>query len=323
MLTPPFLSILLGCSLLAAGDAAPAPELWMPGHFSRGYQEREPSFSPDGKEMVYWLLLGSHCLILTSERSEQGWSQPETAPFSGRHSDFEPVFSPDGRHVYFVSNRPHGNKNNPNDSDLWRVTRTSAGWGTPEPLPAGVNAPTIEYFPSICANQVLYFCRVDKSFSRSDVYRVDLNGDQPPQPLPAVINDGSLGANIMVDPQERFLLIPKATGAAGGKMQLTISFRKPDGDWTQPRPLLPTSIALASDDGMRVGPKGRLLYFSMQRFPTAEGIWGRPKSIPAGKRLSAEDLVRYHNGPQNGSKDIYTLDLTNLPAFQTPVFPKE
>ncbi|CAM2007006.1 TolB family protein [Acanthopleuribacter pedis] len=196
MIVNSFTALLVWGCHLTAWTPPPTPTLWMPGTISRGFNEREPSFSPDGRELMFWLLLGNHTVILTSKREGQGWREPETAPFSGRHADFEPVFSPDGSSVYFVSNRPRADKANPNDANIWRVAREGAGWGEPSLLPERINGPGIEFFPSSCHNHVLYFCRVRPDFSASDIYRVDLNGNADPKPLPEVINDGALGAKI-------------------------------------------------------------------------------------------------------------------------------
>ncbi|MBO1319158.1 hypothetical protein [Acanthopleuribacter pedis] len=67
---------------------------------------------------------------------------------------------------------------------------------------------------------------------------------------------------------------------------------------------------------MRLGPEGHVLYFSRRVLPAQPGYWGRPQQIPVDQSLDTRNLHTFHNGPQNGFKDIYRIDLAPLPAFQ-------
>ncbi len=302
--------------LAAANPNAPAkhvatasPALYGAGTFSRAFNEREPSFSPDGRQAVFWLLLGHHGLILHTQREDGRWSPPRPVPFSGQHSDFEPVFSPDGKSVYFVSDRPRRLSAPEGNSDIWVVTRTDDGWGEPRVLDRRVNGLGIEFFPSICHSGILYFNRVAADFSRSDLVRVDLGTTDPATIVAGILDEAELGANVLVSPDERFLIIPKKMPRLGGARRLHIYFRNKDGGWGEPKPLLPADVLLADDDGMRLSPDGRVLYFSRAWVPSQPGIWGRPLSLPRNKTLQAEDLTQFQAGPQNGLKDVYFVDI--------------
>lgn len=287
-----------------------SPALYGAGTFSRAFNEREPSFSPDGGQAVFWLLLGHHGIILHTQRKGGRWSPPRPVPFSGQHSDFEPVFSPDGKSVYFVSDRPRRVSASQSNSDIWVVTREDEGWGEPRVLDGRVNGLGIEFFPSICQNGVLYFNRVAADFSRSDLVRVDLGTTDPATTVAGILDDAELGANVLVSPDERFLIIPKIMPLLGGARHLHICFRNKDGGWGEPKPLLPADVLLADDDGMRLSPDGRALYFSRAWVPSQPGIWGRPLTLPRNKTLQAEDLIQFQAGPQNGLKDVYFVDIS-------------
>lgn len=302
----------------AAGSSEPTadtrPSLYGAGTFSRAFNEREPSFSPDGQQAVFWLLLGHHGVIFHTQRENGRWSVPQPVPFSGRHADFEPVFSPTGDRVYFVSNRPRPVSAPQGNSDIWVVTRKNNQWGEPSVLDRRVNGLGIEFFPSICRDDVLYVNRVAADFSRSDLVRVALGTTDRATTVTGILDDADIGANVLVSPDERFLIIPKKEAQLGGARRLHIRLRAKDGGWGEAKPLLPADVLLADDDGMRLGDNGRVLYFSRALVPAQPGIWGRPLALPRDKSLQATDIDHFQANPQNGLKDIYVVDISTHTA---------
>jgi hypothetical protein len=62
---------------------------------------------------------------------------PEVAPFSGRWGDRAPRFTPDGGALYITSSRPRAPGDAAGDQNIWRVERTTGGWGEPV-VPCGL-----------------------------------------------------------------------------------------------------------------------------------------------------------------------------------------
>ncbi|CAM2070002.1 PD40 domain-containing protein [Sulfidibacter corallicola] len=288
-----------------------SPQLFEPGLISTGLSEREPSFTPDGRFCYFWVLVHHHTVILVSERIEGRWSAPRVASFSGEYSDFEPCVDPNGTSLFFVSNRPLAGRAEAGDSNLWVMDRSGQGWGEPKALPLSINTPQIEYFPSVTRNGTLYFSRYAADFSGATLYRAEKTSDgyASPQALPDVINRDNRGFNAAVDPDDRFLVFPRALPGQGGRMVLHISQRLGQEDWTPPRPLLPKAFPMTLDDGARISPDGRFLYFSANLVPNHGGLWSRPKSLPLRGKLGMADLERFLASPQNGNKDIYWVAL--------------
>lgn len=142
-----------------AQDAA-SPGLarrWTPPALSTDQYEATPSFSPDGKLMLFmpasaafaaYQLAQSHC-------TPQGWSLRQPLPFSkpAPVDDADPFLTRDGRRLYFSSTRGPGE-----DYDIWTVERRADGsWGEPEMLPEPVNSPHAELLPRMDDAGRLYF----------------------------------------------------------------------------------------------------------------------------------------------------------------------
>lgn len=153
---------LLPILLLAtiSGDAAP-PTLsrWTPDPLSTAGYEATPTFSADGREMIYlsadsdfrrWRLLRSTCVDGT-------WTTPAPPPFAapGEVVEADPGFTPDGRGLFFVSARQdHANE----DFDIYHVARAPNGtWGKAVRLPEPVNSAQSELLPRIDLAGRLYF----------------------------------------------------------------------------------------------------------------------------------------------------------------------
>ncbi|MDT8757751.1 hypothetical protein MZO42_03495 [Sphingomonas psychrotolerans] len=162
----------------ALASSKPGPEIWTPAQLSTAAYEATPTFSPDGRELIYmsadrhftkWRLLMSHC--------EHGrWTPAAPPPFAAPAPTIEadPGYTPDGKGLYFVSAR-HDPANE--DFDIWYVARKSGGrWGNPERLPAPVNSPHAELLPRTDLSGRLYFGSSRPSgHGESDIYVAERN----------------------------------------------------------------------------------------------------------------------------------------------------
>lgn len=172
------LRLTLACSVAAAlaGLAAPAvagnntgdkkkcpePQVFAPNVISRpgNNWESRITLSPD-RSVALWgvgnFFAGEPLVILMSQATKKGWSEPVVASFSGTYDDVDTIFAPDGKTVYFSSKRPVNAGDPPRaDFDLWRVSVTRNGFGTPVHL-AGPSTAADELYPSIDRNGNLYF----------------------------------------------------------------------------------------------------------------------------------------------------------------------
>ena len=130
------------------------------GELNSEMEEGVVCFSPDGKTMYITRCTTDpdyprYAQIFTSQRSDATWSKPtELRLTRDTLSAFaHPAVSPDGRWLYFVSDMPggHGGK------DIWRVAMEGKTLGGVECLPAPINTPGDEMFPTFRPNGDLYF----------------------------------------------------------------------------------------------------------------------------------------------------------------------
>lgn len=149
----------LGNSVAAGANVANVPRRWTPEAIASPGYESSPTFSPDGREMIFmsadasftnYRLMSSWCL-------GGAWSKPAVLPFAARLPVLEgdPFLTPDGKRLYFISTRQDPKHE---DFDVWVVERLPGdAWGEPRRLPEPVNSPTSELLPRQDAQGRLYF----------------------------------------------------------------------------------------------------------------------------------------------------------------------
>jgi Tol biopolymer transport system component len=84
-------------STLLTARAAPAPSVFAPEVVRDN--DSSPSFSLDGRTMIYARSGASRDEIVESHLAGGSWSKPAVVSFSGQWADRDPVFSPDGSYV--------------------------------------------------------------------------------------------------------------------------------------------------------------------------------------------------------------------------------
>lgn len=167
------LAMLAGCG--AAADT-PKPEtatLWTPAAIAGPGYESSPTFTPDGRTMIYLAAdKDFRTYRLMQSRCEKGaWSRPAPPSFAMPLPVIEadPFVTPDGKRLYYISSRHAPAKE---DFDIWYVERTAEdGWGEPQRLPEPVNSPAAELLPRADAAGRLYFgSSRDGSVGGGDIY---------------------------------------------------------------------------------------------------------------------------------------------------------
>jgi Tol biopolymer transport system component len=289
----------------AAAHEAIAPELVAPGVVSTGDFEQNFSLTPDGQTAFFAKVrpdLGHSVILLTRWRNER-WSEPEIAPFSGRHDDTDPFVSPDGRRVFFISKRAAEPSGAPRkDWDVWVVERREDGFGPPRRLGPNVNTTADELYPSVTRRGTLYFSSERSGgLGHADLYRAQPEGDDygPAYSL-TELNSPLSEHDAYVDPDERYLIfIVRGAPEGLGGADLFVSRR--EGERFAPRRALKNPLNSPGWDWCpSVSPDGRWFYFSSSRV--------RTHPAPA----SYQELIDQLRGPGNGHGDVYRVPFTEL-----------
>jgi outer membrane protein OmpA-like peptidoglycan-associated protein/tetratricopeptide (TPR) repeat protein len=145
------------------------------GHSTGQYESNKKSNVKVGQQGLY-----------KTTKINGSWSKIEALPFnSSNYSVTHPSLSNDGKTLFFTSNMPGGF----GESDIWKVTIESNGYGKPENLGAEINTPGKENFPFITDDNTLYFASSGKQgFGGLDVFKIDLNTTEQAQNIGKPVN---------------------------------------------------------------------------------------------------------------------------------------
>jgi len=272
---------------------------------------RDLAISPNGNEVMFTAqsVMGNLSAIVISKKTNNSWSTPEVASFSGQFFDLEPFYSSDGLKVYFVSTRPLFNDTlEPKDFDIWFVERLSldSNWSEPKNMGSPINTKHGEFYPSIANNGNFYFNRDNPELkTKDDIYVSEFKDDmyQIPKKLPVSINSEGYEYNAFIAPDESYLIFGsynRKDGFGSGDLYMSI---KTDEGWTVARNLGDNINSDKMDYCPFVDTKTNTLYFTSKRDNT---------KVQQEKRLTTEELITELNKADNGSSSLYKISIDEL-----------
>jgi Tol biopolymer transport system component len=319
---------LFGVSLAAGAHPGPykasydvgfvaKPRLFAEGVVSTEDDEVGGVFSPDGTEFYFSKLIPYTSfprlgLLCVSRFKEGRWGEPLVLPFSGRYLDFLPQFSPDGRTLYFSSSRPLPGSQ-ARGLRIFRVARTTEGWGEPEALPPPVNVDgSWNWGSSVTRDGTLYFASTREG-GQSHIYRSrSVKGAYAEaEKLGPEINSAYNERDPYVSPDERILIFASAGNDLGGDQDRPetlkgsgVLYARADlyvstgetGQWSQARHLQHGINSVADEGAPSLTPDGKYLFFTSERSPFA---------LPASRRLRASEIERMLHSTLNGHGNIF------------------
>ncbi|NQT26053.1 PD40 domain-containing protein [candidate division KSB1 bacterium] len=284
-----------------------AATIFAPDFICTGLNERDAAFTPDGNSFYFSVWTGKTGSICVSHLINGKWTQPEVAPFSGRHSDIEPFISPTGDQFFFVSNRPLKPEGEDKDYDIWVMDWKDGAWSEPKDIGLPINSERNEFYPSVTENGTLYFTgSYQEAISGEDIYYSTWNGIgySDPVRMDDHVNSNSYDFNALIAPDESWICFSswgRANDMGGG--DLYISYQNGDGSWTPARNLGPAVNSASLDYCPALSPDGKYLFFSSRR--------SMSDFTPTGS-MDYNKLTRMHNMPGNGTGDIFWISSDNL-----------
>ncbi|HSZ25009.1 MAG TPA: OmpA family protein [Cytophagaceae bacterium] len=135
--------------------------------------ESTASLSPDGKTLyfVYASSAEGNRDIYTCSRTLGGnWSKPRRLEINTEFDEDSPFIHPDGKTLYF-SSKGHSTMGG---YDIFKCTKTSGGWSTPENLGYPINTPGDEIYFVLSADGKVGFYSSDKEggLGKQDIYSI-------------------------------------------------------------------------------------------------------------------------------------------------------
>jgi hypothetical protein len=210
-----------------------SPEMFAPGIISTGMGEACATFSSDGKECFFMVMVNGHEAIVHTEIANGYWTAPEVAPFSGKYYDGFPSLQPDGSRLFFHSNRPIENGAGFN---IWFVEKTDQGWSEAKAIGAPVNGKHPALCPSVSRTGTIYFTRTFDS-GEELIYRSKcINGSYlEPEKMPENINTRKMQFHPAISPDESCLVLPLAgrDDAITAGDNYYVSFRDDNDNWSE------------------------------------------------------------------------------------------
>lgn len=285
-------------------DKAPqSVEIFGEGFISTDLYERDFALSPDGNELIYSLgdYKQSIRALVHVIKSNNGWSQKQILPFSGKYHDIEPFYAPDGTKLFFASTRPVDPGSEAKDYNIWVSEKTDGVWEEPSPLDTIINSSQDEYYPSVTKNGNLYFTasRPD-GYGREDIFVSTLiNGVyQQPIALDSNINTVSFEFNAYVHPDESYIIFGsfgRPDGLGGG--DLYVSTKDDAGHWTPAQHMGESINSDKLDYCPFVDVKTNSFFFTSERSEIHEG---QISSVP--------QMINYSNRTLNGMGNIFWVN---------------
>jgi hypothetical protein len=251
------------------------PEVFAPGIVSTAAHEFSCTFTPDGKEFFFARRHPTlnQVVLMTTRLRDSVWTEPEVAPFVENEMSFEPSVTPDGKRLYYQCGKPMPGKPGPSMNVLY-VEREGNGWSKAKDPGAPLN-PSKAMRISVAKSGTIYATDISQGMGTEAiaVSRKVEGQYQPLERMGAPIATGSQTMYPFVAPDESYLIYgskkPAENPADKAKDILSISFRKPDGTWGEPR-----TIELGIEGSLpQVSPDGKFLFFTAGERGKSDIYW--------------------------------------------------
>ena len=248
------------------------PERFAAGVVSTDAIELNGVFTPDLREFFFARLVEGIQTIHRSVLADGTWSAPGPLllfPNQTRAVADDMTVSLDGHELYFLGIYPPAQGTGVRNPDIWRSRRINGRWSTAEMLPSPISTEASEVYPLVVGDGSLYFTsNRPGGLGSSNLYRAQRLGDggfDKPALVAAPVNSEFGIGDVYVSPDESVMVLSSSRPPSLGASDLFVSFRRHNGDWSEPAHLGNTVNTDQTDYCPMVTPDGRFLFFSRRR----------------------------------------------------------
>jgi hypothetical protein len=216
------------------------PEIFAPNLISKKLEYEFGSvFSNDATEFFYGVNVNGKSEIRHTKLIGEIWTEPQTILSNEKYGYNDPFLSPDEKRLYFISKMSLDKLTTKNDHDIWYVEKNKNEWSDPINAGSNINSEGNEYYISFSKEGTMYFSSNVKAPKEKgydfDIYSSkSINGKfQKAISLGDSINTSAYEADVYIDPKESYIIFCAERQEGLGQGDLYISFKKPDGTWTE------------------------------------------------------------------------------------------
>ncbi len=245
------------------------PVLFAPGVVNTDDIEINGVFTPDGRTFFFARQIDGVFTIFRSSFEGPGWSEPSAMDIYGdgtRVLAVDMTVTADGTSLYFLGRHDHEGEEGPPDLDIWISRREGDTWEPAELVPPPVSTDLPESYPVVVADGSLYFpSQRPDGLGGFDIYRSQRLPDgrfAEPVNLGPPVNTEFPEGDTFVAPDESYLILSSERPGGLGQNDLYVSFREPEGGWSEPVSLGPAINSQKTDFCPMVTPDGKYLFFS-------------------------------------------------------------
>ena len=252
--------------------------LFAGGFVSTESGELNSVFTPDGKEFYFTRrgISGKRPMIMVSRMINDGWTKPGPVDFSGTYSDIDLFISPDGKSMVFCSTRPSQiEREEKRQHDFWISEREGDNWGTPVVFAKEAASEFEDFFPIVAESGNLYFNSQRGGLGTNDIFCSRfLDGRYwPAKKLPGPVNTEFREFDAYVSQDESLIIFSSERPGGYGRSDIYVSFRKPDGNWTEPVNPGNKINSPGSEYGATVSPDRKYFFFTSNKNGTEDIFW--------------------------------------------------
>ena len=270
-------------------QAGNIPMIFCPKIIStKDHQEYGIHFSEDGKELYFTRKSKEHPVILYSEHTFYGWTQPRVLEFMEDFPGTMPCTSYGGTSLIYLQT-PH--ETDPLSNEIVIAEKEWWGWETPQIL-TDTDMGKYKNSFSLARNGNLYLCGDPDDSGQMDIYISEYRNGQymPPRNLGPDINTEYEEGHVFIAPDESYILFDSDRPSSLGGKDLYISYRNTNGTWTQARNLGGSINTKDADWMPYISPDGKYLFFSRSKGNNVDIYWVSADVIDNFKGLRATRL---------------------------------
>jgi hypothetical protein len=142
------------------------------------------------------------------------------------------------------------------------MERVGDRWGKAQKIIDSSGTNVWEFHPSVAKNGSVYFCSWDSITQTGRIFRsAFVNGAYlNPEKIELSFGATSSDTDPFIDPDEKYLITSSVGQKGKGGYDVYISYRKPDGLWTQPKKAGEKINTPGDDNSLDVSPDGRFVF---------------------------------------------------------------